>query len=122
MSEDVKRALNALRDTVHEANRPWWHHIETGERLDRNKGELLALIHSEVSECLEGERKNLQDDHLPHRRMAEVELADILIRVLDYAGGFGYDIGGAFTEKMAFNAARADHKQEQRALAGGKEC
>ena len=51
------------------------------------------LIVSEVSECMEGERKNLMDTHLKHRKMAEVELADILIRVFDYAGAFGYGGG-----------------------------
>jgi NTP pyrophosphatase (non-canonical NTP hydrolase) len=112
--------INQLAKEVQVANLSWWLDLKSGQRLDRNKGELLALIHSEVSECLEGERKNLMDDHLPHRRMAEVELADILIRVLDYAGGFGYDLGGAFVEKMAFNAERADHKHEQRVLADGK--
>lgn len=111
--------LNELSTVVHAANRPWWFDIN-GQPIERNRGELLALIHSEVSECLEGERKDLQDDHLPHRKMAEVELADILIRVLDYAAGFGYNIGGAFDEKMYYNAQRADHKHEARALADGK--
>lgn len=112
--------LNDLSKTVHAANEKWWRDINTGERIDRNKGELLALIHSEISEALEGERKNLMDDHLPHRRMAEVELADAIIRILDYAGGFGYDLQGAFDEKMAYNAKRADHKPENRAKDGGK--
>lgn len=40
------------------------------------------------AEAMEGERKGLMDDHLPHRPMAEVELADALIRLFDYAGGF----------------------------------
>lgn len=61
-------------------------------------------MHSELSEAMEGERKGLMDDKLPHRRMAEVELADTLIRIFDYAGGFGYDLQGAYEEKMAYNA------------------
>ena len=69
---------------------------------------------------MEGERKGLMDDKLPHRRMAEVELADALIRIFDYAGAFGYDLQGAFDEKMAFNAVREDHKHEARGIAGGK--
>ena len=112
--------LNQLAVIVHEANKKWWYDINTGERLNRNKGELLALIHSEISEALEGERKNLMDDKLPNRRMAEVELVDAIIRILDYAGGFGYDLQGAFEEKMRFNAARADHTREARKLADGK--
>lgn len=101
-------------------NGGWWSDLETGERKERNKAELLCLIHSEVSEAMEGERKNKADDKLPHRPMAEVELADVLIRTFDYAGGFSYDLAAAMVEKMAFNATRADHKPENRKAAGGK--
>ena len=52
--------------------------------------------------------------------MAEVELADALIRIFDYAGGFGYDLGGALIEKMQFNASRRDHTHEARLEEGGK--
>lgn len=81
---------------------------------------MIALIHSEVSEALRGEREDLMDDKLPHRKMVEVELADAIIRILDYAGGFGYDLQGAFDEKMAYNAQRNDHTHEARREKGGK--
>ena len=113
--------LNEYAAECHAANKKWWQNIETGEPLKRNKGELLALIHSEISEALEGERKDLMDDKLPHRKMAEVELVDAMIRIFDYAHAFGYDLQGAYTEKMAFNAVREDHKHEARKIAGGKQ-
>lgn len=86
--------LNALAQRIHAQNHQWWHDLETGKRLDRNKGELLMLVVSELSEALEGERKDLMDDHLPHRKMAEVEMADAVIRLLDFAGGFGVEFFG----------------------------
>ena len=112
--------LNDLARECHEANQNWWHDPITGARLERNKGELLCLIHSEISEAMEGERKGLMDDKLPHRKMAEVELADALIRIFDYAGAYGYDLDGAVAEKRAYNAQRADHKAEARLAANGK--
>jgi NTP pyrophosphatase (non-canonical NTP hydrolase) len=80
----------------------------------------LCLIHSEISEAMEGHRKGLQDDKLPHRSMIEVELADAVIRIADLAGAMNLDLGGAIAEKMAFNAVRPDHKPEARAAEGGK--
>lgn len=112
--------LNDYSKEVHAANQKWWQDMNTGSPLKRNKGELLMLIVSEVAEAMEGERKDLMDDKLPHRKMAEVELADALIRILDYAAGFGYDLEGAYQEKMAYNAVRKDHSHEARQAANGK--
>lgn len=78
------------------------------------------LMVSEIAEAMEGERKDLMDDKIPTRKMAEVELVDTLIRIFDYAGGFGYDLQGAFEEKMLFNATRKDHSHEARKEDGGK--
>lgn len=65
----------------------WWKKDpETGRTLARNIGELLALVHSEISEADHGMEHNLADDKLPHRSMPEVELADTSIRVLDILG------------------------------------
>lgn len=86
----------------------------------REDGTFIALMHSELSEALEGLRKDLQDDKLPHRKMVEVELADTIIRILDFAGLKGYDIEGAVMEKLAYNRIREDHKREHRAKEGGK--
>lgn len=80
----------------------------------------MALIHSEVSEALEGFRKNLMDDKLPHRSAVEVELADAVIRIADLAEFLGLDVAGAIDEKMEVNRNRADHKPEARAAKNGK--
>jgi NTP pyrophosphatase (non-canonical NTP hydrolase) len=86
----------------------------------RNEPEMLCLIHSEISEALEGIRKDLKDDHLPERPMVEVELADAVIRIFDYAGYKNMDLAGAVLDKMEYNRKRADHKIENRAKEGGK--
>lgn len=80
----------------------------------------IALIHSEVSEALEGYRSDKMDDKLPHRSMIEVELADVLIRVGDLAGALRIDPFAAALEKFDYNAQRADHKISNRAKKGGK--
>lgn len=88
-----------------------------------NKHEIntaLVLIHSEISEAAEGVRKDAMDDHLPHRKMVEVELADAFIRIANLAGCMGLDLGGAVAEKLAYNATRQDHSKEAREAKGGK--
>ena len=118
--ERFRHALNDIRDYCHEANAKWWQDPHTKWPIERNRAELLMLMVTELAEAMEGERRNLMDDKLPHRKMAEVELADALIRIFDYAGGFGYDLGGALVEKMKYNATRRDHTHEARLEAGGK--
>lgn len=112
--------LNIETTRVHVANEKWWVDLETGEPIKRNVGELLMLTVTELAEALEGDRKNLMDDKLPHRKMFEVELADAIIRIFDIAGGLGLDLGGAYEEKMAYNAVRHDHSVEGRKADGGK--
>lgn len=50
----------------------------------------LQLVVTELAEATEGDRKGLQDDKLPHRKMAEVEIADTFIRLADLAGRYGW--------------------------------
>ena len=112
--------LNDYAAICHNAALRWWHDPATGQRLKRNKGEMISLMHSELSEMMEAERKDLMDDKLPHRKGAEVELADLLIRAFDYAGAYGFDLEGAVREKLAFNAKREDHSHAVRLAANGK--
>ena len=114
------KVLSLTAIVCHRANERWYQDPETGAPVGTNIGEKLCLIHSEISEAMEGHRRGLQDDKLPHRPMVEVELADALIRIFDLCGYLKLDIGGAFAEKMAYNATRADHTNEARLAAGGK--
>lgn len=114
--------LNDFSKEVFEHNLTmgWWKLDEEGNVLPRNAGELFMLMVTELAEGFEGIRKDLMDDKLPHRKMEEVELADTIIRICDYAGYKGFDLDGAIAEKREFNANRPDHKLENRAKEGGK--
>lgn len=116
----IQTNWNELATEIHAVNRKWWFRPD-GTPIPRNRGELLMLVVTEIAEAFEGERKDLMDDKLPHRRMAEVEVVDAIVRLLDYAGAYGYDLDGAFREKMAFNASREDHKREAEKIATGKQ-
>ena len=97
----------------------WYRDPTTGRPVERNFGEVVALMHSELSEALEADRKGLKDDKLPHRDGREVEFADCIIRILDTAAALDLDVAGALIEKNRYNRLRADHKLAARA-AGGK--
>ena len=78
-----------------------WHDEE------RNDGECIALMHSELSEALEALRNgNPKDSHCPEFSSVEVELADVIIRIMDYAGYRDLDIAGAIVAKMEYNRSR----------------
>ena len=122
IDEKIITGIDELVDTCYQNSKEggWWTDLKTGEPLERNQGEMIALMHSELSEALEGIRKDKMDDHLPHRKNVEVELADTVIRIADFCGGFDLDLAGAIIEKLDYNKKRADHKIENRKKEGGK--
>lgn len=113
-----QQEIEALRSIQYKLNKQatdmGWH------KKPREVGTLIALMHSELSEALEGARKNLMDDHLPHRQMIEVEFADCIIRILDTAELLGLDVAGAVAEKHDYNSVREDHQQQNRDGENGK--
>lgn len=76
------------------------------EGINRNRGEMIALMHSELSECLEGIRKNTMDDHIPEFSSEEAELADTMIRIMDYDAGFKLRVMEALLAKLLYNKSR----------------
>ena len=59
----------------------------------------LALVHTEVSEACEDVRRGKLDE-LP------LELADIIIRTVNFASHYGIDIESALSQKMEVNHRR----------------
>ena len=107
--------IKQLQEKIHNQNKDmgWWDN-------PREIGTLLCLVHSEISEAMEGDRKSLMDDHLPHRYMLEVELADAVIRILDIAEWKGFNLQDAIIEKIEYNKNRQDHKKENLNKENGK--
>lgn len=94
--------FGAMSKHVHDnaVSHGWWE----GER---NDGEILALIHAEVSETLEALRHgNPPDEKCPQFNSAEVELADIIIRCMDFAMARGWPLADAIVAKHEYNKAR----------------
>lgn len=84
-------SMSAYALHVHELNHIWWY-TEEGVLLNRDQPEMIMLQVSELAEALEGDRKDLMDDHLLEFKMFPVELADTAIRALDFAGAYRYDL------------------------------
>lgn len=121
--------INDLSKIVYEANQ------EKGfYDSEKNIGEMLCLIHSEVSEALECDRKDKYCDRQPTalqnmmkqndetfkemfsklvKDTFQDELADIMIRVMDLAGFKGIDLEKHIELKMRYNALRP-YKHEKK--------
>ncbi len=69
-------------------------------------GNQIALMHGELSEAHESIRKGTNDDKITRRKGYEVELADVVIRVMNFGTDCGLDIASALVEKARFNESR----------------
>lgn len=93
----IQRDVNALAN-----EKGWW---EDG----REDGTCIALMHSELSEGLEALRKDLESDKIAPFMGIEEELADTIIRIMDFAEQMDLQVAEAVLVKHEFNRHRA-HK------------
>lgn len=93
--------LNQKAKDIFEQNKAmgWW------DDMNRCIYQTIQLISTEIAEATEGARKNLMDDHLPHRKMEEVELADVLIRTLDLGGRMGLSVPSKLNQSAIDNVS-----------------
>ena len=94
--------FNRIQAEVHliAIDKGWWDE-------KRNDGELIALMHSELSEALEGLRHgNPSSDHISDYTACEEEFADVVIRIMDMAEKRNLRISSAILAKIEFNKNR----------------
>jgi len=95
-------SFNILAKGVHNnaINKGWW-------ETDRNDGELIALMHCELSEAVEALRCNIdKSEHIPEYSGVEEELADVILRIMDFAQARNLNVAEALISKMNFNMLR----------------
>jgi NTP pyrophosphatase (non-canonical NTP hydrolase) len=117
------QGLNEIASGLHRRNAHFYRDLDTGEPIPDNatvRLSKLMLIVSEIAEASEGARKGIPDKHLPQFSNEEVEMADALIRLFDYAGWRKLKLGEAFWAKLEYNRTREDHTDEARRGVHGK--
>ena len=103
--------ISELQTKIHQIAKDhgWW-------EKDREIGTILMLIVTEVAEVMEAYREDrYESENIPGFSWMEEELADIIIRVLDFAGHNNYDMEGAISAKMKYNASRSYRHGDKKA-------
>jgi NTP pyrophosphatase (non-canonical NTP hydrolase) len=101
----VNMSLNELAKKIHQnaVNHGWWEN-------ERSLPEILMLCVSELSEALEEVRNghDVKEVYIKEGKPEGVptELADCIIRILDYCGHVGIDIQKVLEEKHVYNKGR----------------
>lgn len=103
--EGTRMRLNEFALDVHQVavDHGWWMNSPSFP-------EVIALCHAELSEALEEYRKGKSPDEVYYKdcspRGIPIELADVILWILDYCGHEGIDIEKCLEEKNNFNRSR----------------
>lgn len=104
--EELRKGLSAGIELAHNSavDKGFWNGITAN---DHTKAAFLMLMVSELGEACEAQRRNItKSEHIPDFTGEEEELADCIIRILDYAGAYNLRLAEAVIAKMKYNRTR----------------
>lgn len=102
MDADFLNSFNRVSKEIYDnaVKHGWW-------ETDRNDGEMMMLMVTELAEACEGDRiGNPPDDKIPEFTSIEAEMADAVIRIMDYCHQRGFRLGKAILAKHQYNVNR----------------
>ena len=104
--EELRKGLGTGIRLAHNSavDKGFWNGITAN---DHTRAAFLMLMVSELGEACEAQRRNItESEHIPEFTGEEEELADCIIRILDYAGGYHLRLAEAVVAKMEYNLTR----------------